>query len=163
MNPIATEVLTFDGRKVTLGWFAGSPDPGINISQVSAYCFHKGKLILVRNKRGWNIPGGHPEAGESILDTLARELEEEAGILPGSYDAKLIGWMRVEDPENKGVEGKLSAQLRFLVIVRDLPPFVPDDEIFERTLIDLADFEKYISWGSSPTGKGQLQTVRVNL
>lgn len=35
------------------------------------------KYIIVRNKRGWDIPGGHLENGESPLQAFKREIQEE--------------------------------------------------------------------------------------
>jgi ADP-ribose pyrophosphatase YjhB (NUDIX family) len=163
MNPITSEQVTFDNRNITLSWFNTSPDQNIKASQVSAYCIYDNKLLLVKNKRGWGIPGGHPELGESLDEALARELNEEAGIIPGEYTSKIIGWTKVEDPDNIGVEGKESSQVKYLVVLNNLPEFVPNDEIFERTLINLEDFEKYVSWGTSPTGKAQLTTLKENL
>lgn len=42
---------------------------------------YKGKWIFVRHKerRTWEIPGGHREISEDINDTAARELFEETG------------------------------------------------------------------------------------
>lgn len=163
MKPLVTEIFKFDSRDIILSWFAGSGlPPRSNISQVSAYCFYKGKLIIVRNKRGWSIPGGHPELGETMTESLARELEEEAGIKNG-YTSKIIGWLKVHDPQNQGREGKKSVQIRFLVTIKHLPKFVPDDEIFERKTIDMDEFSKYISWADSPTGKAQINTLKKNL
>lgn len=162
MKSLTSEVFNFDGRDITLNWYAGSSVPNIKVSQVSAFCIYQGKLVIVRNKRGWTIPGGHPENGETIDTALERELEEEADIKKG-FEAKIIGWMKVSDPLNDGREGKESAQIRFLVVTNELPEFVPDDEIFERKLINIDEFDQYISWASSPTGKAQITTLKDNL
>lgn len=41
----------------------------------------EGEILLIQNHKGyWDIPGGRMDNGESFMDTLARELNEEAGI-----------------------------------------------------------------------------------
>lgn len=159
MKPLANETFIFDDRQIRLSWYSDPPDPSIRVSQVSAYCIYNNQLVLVRNKRGWEIPGGHSEPGETVEKSLERELSEEAGIKPG-FQSQIIGWMKVDDPGNPGIEGKISAQLRYYVVISELEEFVPDEEIFERTLIDINDFSKYVSWGDSPTGKAQIDTLK---
>lgn len=39
-----------------------------------------GRLLLVRTKRGWEIPGGGLEVGETWREGIARELREETGL-----------------------------------------------------------------------------------
>ncbi|MCY4017904.1 MAG: NUDIX hydrolase [Chloroflexi bacterium] len=41
----------------------------------------KGQILLVRtHRRGWEIPGGQIEIGESLIDGLKREVLEESGV-----------------------------------------------------------------------------------
>jgi 8-oxo-dGTP diphosphatase len=38
-----------------------------------------GRVLLVLNKRGWEMPGGQVDAGEDPIHALRREVREEAG------------------------------------------------------------------------------------
>lgn len=48
------------------------------------------KVLLIKTpKRGWELPGGVVEQGESILDGLRREIFEESGVI--SEAEKMVG------------------------------------------------------------------------
>lgn len=62
--------------------------------------FKENELLLTNlNERGWDIPGGHIELGESPMEAMQRELYEETGVLISS--AELIGYEMIRILGNK--------------------------------------------------------------
>ena len=45
-----------------------------------ALLWNEGKVLLLKRRNYWDIPGGRLEKKEPILDALYRELEEEIGL-----------------------------------------------------------------------------------
>lgn len=158
-----TETLVFDGREVHLKWCASSTFPSdITVSQVVGFCFDaKGNILLVKNKRGWGFPGGHPEVGETVLMTLDRELMEEANVTV--KDPVFIGYMEVKDPLNDSVEGQHYIQLRYIAEIRNMSDFTKEFETSERMLVPAEKLPEYIEWLASPTGSSQHQALLRNL
>lgn len=77
------------------------------ITQVYGVCFDKdGRILIIRESgKDWNIPGGKPEKDETPIQTLYRELCEEASVIIGN--GEMIGY-------NELVIGDSSVyQLRF--------------------------------------------------
>ena len=44
-------------------------------------CLHRNSMVLLlKNEKGWDLPGGHLKQGEDPVDGLRREVFEETGI-----------------------------------------------------------------------------------
>ena len=155
-----SEKSTFAGRDLTLTWHETNKLPtGKQISQISAYCLDdQGRVLIIKNKHGWGLPGGHPEAGETIEETLRREIKEEAAATIND-DFILIGYVEVADPLNEDIEGKDYLQLKFLCHIKDLGDFKAEFETSDRQLIKPEELPKYITWmETSTTGQAQYQS-----
>ena len=63
-----------------------------------------GRLLIcerIKVKGAWQFPQGGVDEGETLEETLKREVEEEIGILPSSYDIlEMRGGYRYVYPDN---------------------------------------------------------------
>lgn len=56
-------------------------------AELTTLCLvHRGDLLLLQNRvkedwKGYALPGGHVEPGESIVDSVIREMQEETGLI----------------------------------------------------------------------------------
>jgi len=58
----------------------------------------EGGVLLVRHhKRGWEIPQGRVEEGESLLDALHREIHEETGVAVELGQLASV-WSKISQP-----------------------------------------------------------------
>lgn len=65
------------------------------VSCAFVLAFHGDAIVLTDlHERGWDIPGGHVESGESLEDAARRELFEETGAHVDSLEQ--IGYMKIE-------------------------------------------------------------------
>ncbi|WP_328416173.1 bifunctional class I SAM-dependent methyltransferase/NUDIX hydrolase [Streptomyces violaceus] len=68
------------------------PPPAHAALGVGAILYGPRGLLLGRHRRGtWELPGGTVEPGESLRDTVVRELSEETGLAARPEDVRLLG------------------------------------------------------------------------
>lgn len=134
-------------------WCEGFKITNQKHTQVSGYIFNnKNQLLIVRNENTWTIPGGHPEANETFLQTLKREVMEEACIT--IKNIKYLG--AVEVVEN----GDTYYQLRYTARVKNELPFTQEWEISERLFVDIEDLPKYIKWSKGKVFSAQVKSAK---
>lgn len=134
-------------------WHEGFKLTNEKYTQVSGYIFNdQNQLLIVKNGKTWTIPGGHPEEGESQLETLNRELMEEACVT--LKDINYLGAVEVVE------KGETYYQLRYTAKVNEILPFKQEWEICERLFVDLKDLSKYITWSKGITFNSQIESAR---
>lgn len=118
------------------------PDESISACMVFTIT-DDGKIAISKPKRGWGIPGGHREEGETAEECLRREAIEEAAIELGELE--LIGYWRTEkrfDSEFNRNYPSPAYQLLYSAEVTAIHEFYPELEISERAFVELQKIEE---------------------
>lgn len=112
------------------------------ITSALALAFADDHLLLAElTHRGWDIPGGHIEAGECPEDATRREVHEETGALLGP--AKVIAHQRIRilapPPAEYRYPYPESYQVFYAARVASLEPFTGTAECRGRALFAPSD------------------------
>jgi 8-oxo-dGTP pyrophosphatase MutT (NUDIX family) len=111
------------------------------IGQVYGVCFDNiGKILIQRSGTTgrWNIPGGHPEIGETPEETLEREFDEEVSVTIGKR--KVIGYF-------EATNGEHTYQLRYFCLIDKVLPMKIDPasgKMNERKFVDPGKFFDFV-------------------
>lgn len=118
----------------------------------SVFCFvvnDKTEVCFIQNQkpgRSWEIPGGHVEQDEDIVDSLKRECMEEACLeiesptLFAVHKVHNLG----NNPKYKGIQ----YQGFYVAKLKSLSPFIPNEEVLDRkftSLLNDIEWCKYYS------------------
>jgi len=109
---------------------------------------HNQKILLTKTRRGWELPGGHIEEGESIEEALKREMLEEVGA--NINGCRLVGYRKIiashpiKNRNGKNYPFPVSYIPHYMVITnKDLvPPSGDQGEILGSELFTLTDLRK---------------------
>jgi 8-oxo-dGTP diphosphatase len=144
-------VINTNGQNVTLTWIRSDDLSTFKpFYQVYGIPFNQdGEILLIQEKGKWKIPGGTPENEETDLDTLSRELLEEADISVSQIIP--LGAQKVDYPNNPNKEeGDLYYQLRYVCLVDELLPQTPEPDTGitnPRKYIPASQITEYVKWG----------------
>ncbi len=143
----------YKGTKVTNTWIKTDNLENYSpITQVYGIVFNdKNEVIICResNSGSWIIPGGHPEEGESIEQTLKRELQEEVDV--EIEDIKPLGVQKVTFPDDVNSD-KAIYQVRCIAKLKKLNSQTPDPangNTWERKFIPASEITNYVKWGKT--------------
>ncbi len=134
------------------------PLPAIGVSALVFDC--QGRVLLIRRARPpaqgkWHAPGGRLEAGESMIQAVAREVREETGI-----DNIRLG--PVIAVVERRMEGFHYLIVDFLACLEQepAPAPIPGDDALEAAWVSESDWHNYaLAEGLFPilTAAGQLR------
>lgn len=91
-------------------------DKDLEVRQIYCWIITKdGKVVIVsKDNKSWQFPGGKPKKGENGVATIKREVAEETSYpltIDDINNLQFFGYYKVEDDENRGPHKFL--QLRY--------------------------------------------------
>jgi 8-oxo-dGTP pyrophosphatase MutT (NUDIX family) len=132
--------------KVRFETFNGIPkDVPVTSCMVMAV-LDKEYLVLSSPKRGWGLPGGHVEEGETPKMTAIRELREEAAVEVDKESLQVVGgWLakKIRKTKKKSKYPDLTYQLLFIANITEVKQFTKRFEVFDRIFVPISDVLDY--------------------
>jgi len=104
------------------------------LSAVFLVALNGSKILAIKNERGWEIPGGHIEPGETHEEALIREVREEAGA--SFSDAKLLAIVESDNQDKY----KDTVMLFYATKNFKIGKFTPSEDALDREVIEIEEF-----------------------
>ncbi|MEC0372869.1 NUDIX domain-containing protein [Paenibacillus chibensis] len=146
MNPSIYE--NWNGHQVKLTWIPGEEQRETAlVTSVHGICLHQGLVLAVHVEgRGFNLPGGHVEPGETPEQAFHREVLEEGSV---TGTAVYLGKMEVnhEEDEHFDPNGKypmIGYQLFYRMDISEVHPFQREYECLSRIWVEPEEFEHVV-------------------
>ena len=138
----------YGGRAVRAVW---RPEPWQppreRVTQASGLCYTSAGEVLLVSQDGahWALPGGHLEAGETLEETLRREVREEA--CADVLDCAYLGCQEIQERDGEALLPSYY-QARYWARVA-LDRFEPAHETRFRRLVAPVDVKAVLGWHSA--------------
>jgi len=160
MDATVTDFFVYKGNKVKAEFFEiKSKDtmPNLPWKQVYAICNLSGEVPVVFYADGhFSLPGGTTELGESVSDTLCREIEEE-------LNCRVISWTPLGYQKNTLDGVSDGYQLRVYAVLEKIGDFKADPagSVIGYKLIGIDDLSRTIKWGKMSDHIQQLAKIHM--
>ena len=117
---------------------------GLETRQIYGFVFNSdGRILLLEDEGEYNLPGGKPEMGESLTETLIREVLEEVQITISSV--RYLGYQFISTEEK-------FAQVRLVAKIDKVKQSAPDPSTgrqYKRLLVPPIQVNDLLKWGES--------------
>ena len=144
-----SQTVDLDGKQVTFTWINLENAEDLQnyspLTQAYAICYNNDREALILDQKGngsWTLPGGTVEPGEMTVETLQREVMEEADIT--ITDIELLGVQEVKSDK------PIHYETRYIAKIKDLLPQTMDPakgRIHERKFVPVSQINDYLKWG----------------
>ncbi len=148
MQPDLRTSFNYDSQNIVADWYTvtdKSQIPDLSWQQVYAIGNLNGQVPLITSltcEKEFNLPGGRTEPGETIEQTIAREMVEECNMRVIEWQP--LGYQHLTEPD-----GKQIFQFRLYAKLEKICEFVndPGGGVIKNTMVNLSQVNSLIKYG----------------